>query len=250
MSVIVPVFNSQSTLRELDARIARSLEGMEEVVFETIYVDDASTDGSSDLLDALAGERPSSTVVHLVPNRGQATAILAGLAESQGEIIVTLDDDLGHPPEAIPRLVAAIEAGNDVAYGAIGRRSQGPVRHTSAMAIRAVLGLSMGHRMGMAVSPFRAFRSELLRTPALPRSAPSVDLLLARRSTSFTSVPIDSGPEPTSPGQSRYTVPRLLLLAARMGAVSAQIRLRRGRAPAPAAAPTPAPVSSDPTRVA
>jgi glycosyltransferase involved in cell wall biosynthesis len=227
VSIVVPVFNAARTLPELDERIAAGVADAGLGPIEVVYVDDASVDGSAAVLADVAARRPTARVVTMATNRGQAGAILAGIAASSGEVIVTLDDDLGHPPEAIPTLVAALDAEADIVYAALGRHPRGMVRRMSAAAVRAVLGLSMGLRMGMAVSPFRAFRRSVLVDADLDAPTSSVDLLLARGSRRFRSVPVPTAGEGASRLASRYTVPTLLALAGHMARSSIRLRLER-----------------------
>ena len=82
-----------------------------------LFVDDGSRDNSLTILKEIAAANRRVRVVELARNFGQHAAILAGFRECRGDVIVTLDADLQNPPEEIPRLLEAIEAGNDVVGG-------------------------------------------------------------------------------------------------------------------------------------
>src|SRR6185437_820595 len=97
-------------LRALHDRLEIVLARVDRTV-EVLYVNDGSTDGSLEELLVLHTRDPRVTVVTLARNAGQHAAVLAGFATARGEIIVTLDADLQNPPEEIPRLLAAIDAG-------------------------------------------------------------------------------------------------------------------------------------------
>ena len=114
ISVIVPVFNEQENLKELIKRCVESCDWMERP-FELILVDDGSRDSSPEII-AEAAEQSGNNVVGVLLNRnyGQHAAVMAGFAESRGNIILTLDADLQNPPEEIPKLVEKIEEGFDV----------------------------------------------------------------------------------------------------------------------------------------
>lgn len=114
ISIIVPVFNEQENLKELIKRCVESCDWMERP-FELILVDDGSRDSSPEIITE-AAEQGSNNVVGVLLNRnyGQHAAVMAGFAESRGNIIVTLDADLQNPPEEIPKLVEKIEEGFDV----------------------------------------------------------------------------------------------------------------------------------------
>ena len=85
--------------------------------FELIFVDDGSTDGTFAALERLHGGDPRVRAVRFKRNFGQHPAMHAGLSRARGDVVVTMDGDLQNQPEDIPRLVEAVEAGNDVASG-------------------------------------------------------------------------------------------------------------------------------------
>jgi dolichol-phosphate mannosyltransferase len=84
--------------------------------WELIIVDDGSPDGTADLAESYAKEHPV-VVVRRPGKAGLASAVLAGFAKARGDLLVVMDADLSHPPEAVPRLVSAIEEGADLAVG-------------------------------------------------------------------------------------------------------------------------------------
>ncbi|HVA68323.1 MAG TPA: glycosyltransferase [Candidatus Binataceae bacterium] len=117
VSIVIPVFNESANLGALWTRLLPVLEGLSRP-WETIFIDDGSIDDSLVILREIAGAQAGRVrVVELARNFGQHAAILAGFRQVRGEVIVTLDADLQNPPEEIPRLLAAIDAGNDVVGG-------------------------------------------------------------------------------------------------------------------------------------
>ncbi len=114
VSVVIPVFNEAENLHELVDRCLRVSRGMAGPA-ELILVDDGSTDGSAALIAEAAGSNTGEIIgVLLNRNYGQHAAVMAGFAESRGDIVVTLDADLQNPPEEIPGLVQKMEEGFDV----------------------------------------------------------------------------------------------------------------------------------------
>ena len=114
VSVVIPVFNEDGNLDALIARCAVACEKLERP-YEIILVDDGSFDRSAAKIEEAAGSGNGKIVgVMLNRNYGQHAAVMAGLAESKGEIVVTLDADLQNPPEEIPNLVAKMDEGFDV----------------------------------------------------------------------------------------------------------------------------------------
>jgi undecaprenyl-phosphate 4-deoxy-4-formamido-L-arabinose transferase len=116
ISIVIPVYNEEASLEELHRRLrsalsSRSREGRR---VEILFVDDGSFDASARIVERLAREDPAARLVPLGRNRGQLVAVLAGLRESRGRHVVTLDADLQNPPEEIPRLLHALESGHDL----------------------------------------------------------------------------------------------------------------------------------------
>jgi glycosyltransferase involved in cell wall biosynthesis len=111
LSVVVPLHDEEDTVRELCRRVDAALMG---VPFELILVDDASTDGTPQLLDALADADERLRVLHLSRNFGHQAALTAGLEHARGDAVAMLDGDLQDPPELLPKMVAHWRSGSDV----------------------------------------------------------------------------------------------------------------------------------------
>lgn len=106
-SLIVPVYNSAPTLTVLWSRIVAAMEAASQP-FHVVFVDDASTDGSVDELRRLAQlDRRVRVVLH-ARNAGQSAAVRTGIGHTNDLIVVTLDDDLSHRPEDVPRLLQCL----------------------------------------------------------------------------------------------------------------------------------------------
>jgi len=116
LSVVVPLFNEGATFDELHRRLIAVLLllGLET---EILYVDDGSTDGTADILTAAARCDPRVNVIRLARNYGQTAALAAGFDAAAGEVIVAMDGDLQHAPEEIPKLLAKLNDGYDIASG-------------------------------------------------------------------------------------------------------------------------------------
>jgi len=159
LSVVVPVHNERETLRELYERLSDTLRG-ERLTYELIFVDDGSTDGSTEVLRELARGDPAVGVVILAGRFGQLAATLCGLARAGGEVVVTMDADLQHPPEALPRLVAALAEGHDVVFAL----REGPGRPGTLSRLgKWLLRWVFGVRVPRDLSTLRVFRGELAR---------------------------------------------------------------------------------------
>src|SRR6202161_609883 len=113
LSVVIPVYNEEAVLPTLFARLYPALDALQ-MPFEIVYVNDGSKDKSVALLRQQFQLRPHETrVVLFHANFGQHSAVMAGLAYSRGEYVVTLDADLQNPPEEIGKLVGKLEEGYD-----------------------------------------------------------------------------------------------------------------------------------------
>ena len=116
LTVIIPVYESQLSLKELCSRLQKTISGIN-ISFEIIFVDDASKDESWKIIQELAASYDNVRALRLGRNYGQHNALLAGIRSARGSILVTMDDDLQHPPEEIPSLISKIYDGFDVVYG-------------------------------------------------------------------------------------------------------------------------------------
>ena len=116
LSVVIPIHNEEPSILPLYDRLTAVLEKLRRP-YEIIFVDDASSDRSFDLLANLVETDPRLKVVRLRRNFGQTAALAAGFDESQGNIVISLDGDLQHAPEDIPALLEKIDEGYDIASG-------------------------------------------------------------------------------------------------------------------------------------
>jgi len=116
VSLVVPVYNEEGTLEEVCRRALATLESLGKP-YELIVVDDGSQDGTWAIAERLVAAEPPVRAVRLKRNFGQHPAMHAGLSRARGDIIVTMDADLQNVPEDLPKLIAAVEGGADVASG-------------------------------------------------------------------------------------------------------------------------------------
>jgi undecaprenyl-phosphate 4-deoxy-4-formamido-L-arabinose transferase len=161
LSVVVPVYNEAANLERLVARLKPVLDGTGRS-YEVIFVDDGSTDASLGILRRLYAEHDGVRVVSLNRNYGQHAAVFAGLDRARGEVVVTLDADLQNPPEEIPRLLAAIDAGHDAVGGWRHRRRDPFVRRLLSRGINALASRTVGVRMRDYGCMLRAYRRDVV----------------------------------------------------------------------------------------
>src|SRR6185437_13496280 len=116
LSIVVPIHNEEHSILPLYDRLTSVLFSIGRS-YEILFVDDASTDRSFDLLANLVETDHRLKVIRLRRNFGQTAALAAGFDESQGNIVISLDGDLQHAPEDIPVLLEKIDEGYDIASG-------------------------------------------------------------------------------------------------------------------------------------
>ena len=116
LSIVVPLFNEAGTMEELHRRLTAVLFLIGRPS-EIVYVDDGSSDGTSEALDVLAARYSHVRAVRLARNYGQTAALAAGFDAAAGEVIVAMDGDLQHAPEEIPKLLAKLDEGYDIVSG-------------------------------------------------------------------------------------------------------------------------------------
>jgi glycosyltransferase involved in cell wall biosynthesis len=116
LSIVVPLFNEAGTVDELHHRLNAVLLLLGTNA-EMVFIDDGSTDGTTEALEALALRDPRVRLVALARNYGQTAALAAGFDAAAGAVIVAMDGDLQHAPEEIPRLLAKLAEGYDVVSG-------------------------------------------------------------------------------------------------------------------------------------
>lgn len=206
ISIVVPVFNSAATLPELHRRLAAALDSLGGG--EIILVDDGSRDGSWPVIGQLAKADPRVLGLRMGRNYGQHPALLAGVRAARGPVVVTLDDDLQHPPEEIPRLLARMGEGFDVVYGTPERRQHAVVRNLASWTTKLALQAVMGAETARMVSAFRAFRTPLRESFADYRSPfVSLDVLFTWGTNRFGSVEVRH--RPRGQGRSGYNFRKL-----------------------------------------
>jgi len=138
VSIVVPVFNEEEGLPELQRRIDEALGGIDGG-FEVVYVDDGSVDGSTALLEALALRREDVVLVRLSRNFGMEIAMSAGMEQARGRYIALLHADLQDPPELIAEMLVRARNGADVVYARRIGRDESLLKRTLATAFYRVM---------------------------------------------------------------------------------------------------------------
>jgi undecaprenyl-phosphate 4-deoxy-4-formamido-L-arabinose transferase len=202
VSIVVPVYNEAANLSTLWARLKSVMDRLGREC-EVLFVDDGSSDESLEMLRAMAGEDPRVRVVELARNFGQHSAILAGFRSCRGEIVVTLDADLQNPPEEIPRLIEAIDAGNDVVGGWREERQDRRYRRYASRLHNHLTSLIVGVPMHDYGCMLRAYRRHIIDTVvACDEKAAFVPALANTFAKRVAEIPVQHAER--SGGESKY----------------------------------------------
>jgi undecaprenyl-phosphate 4-deoxy-4-formamido-L-arabinose transferase len=208
LSVVVTLLNEEGSVAELYQRTVTALDGRP---FELILIDDGSTDGTWAAVERLHTADPRVHAVRFKRNFGQHPAMHAGLSRARGEIVVTMDGDLQNQPEDIPRLVAAVEAGADVASGRRAARNDSWGRTLPSRLINGMLRRFTGVSISDFGCAFNAYRRTAVEPmlPAIGKQKFTKALVL---SGGASVVEVDVG-HTARTGNSRYSPLRLTRLA-------------------------------------
>ena len=208
ISVVTPVYNGEASVGELCRRLAEVLPRIS-AQHEVILVNDGSRDRSWETISELCSQFPVVRGLNLMRNYGQHNALLCGIRAAKYDLVVTMDDDLQHPPEEIPRLLARLEEGFDVVYGAPKAEQNGPVRALASRITRLALSAAVGSDVAKNVSAFRVFRTQLREAFAAYQSPfVSIDVLLTWATTRFGATTVAF--QPRHSGSSNYTFTKLV----------------------------------------
>lgn len=214
LSVVIPVYNSQESLPVLVPQLLELLPSLASA-FEIILVDDGSRDQSWQVIRQLAQQDARLVGFHLARNYGQHNALLCGIRAARYEIIVTMDDDLQHPPGEIHKLLAQLEPHNTVVYGFPIHEQHGLWRDLASQLTKLALQSAMGAAAARHVSAFRAFHTRIRDAFADYRgSLVSIDVLLTWGTQNFKVVRVAH--QPRQYGVSNYTFRKLLTHAVNM----------------------------------
>jgi len=200
-SVVIPVYRGEQTIVPLVERLARELPKFAQT-YEVILVNDSSPDASWQKIEELAKRFPWVVGIKLMRNYGQHNATLCGVRLVRHEITITMDDDLQHQPEEIDILLAKLNEGYDVVYGAPLKLPQGFWRNQMTKYTKNLLAWVMDVPSVKNVSAFRVFRTHL-RDAFANFNSPSLtlDVLLSWGTVRFASVQVDIQ---SSVGRSNY----------------------------------------------
>jgi undecaprenyl-phosphate 4-deoxy-4-formamido-L-arabinose transferase len=212
ISIVVPCYQSAAMLPDLATRLDKVMASLTEASriddWELLFVVDGSPDETAEVATRLVAEHPKARGFTLRRNYGQHNALIAGIREARFDIVVTLDDDLQHPPEEIPRLIAPLDDPTvDLVYGVPEEEEHGAVRSLASRVVKRSLSAA-GVSNARWVGAFRAFRVDLRDGFAQVNDPqPNLDVLLSWTTSAVVPTPVRMVKRET--GTSGYSVSRL-----------------------------------------
>lgn len=212
-SVVVPVYRGATTLPLLTRQLYAFFTDRQ-LTFELIFVYDCGQDNSWEVLLALKAQYPDViSLVRLAHNIGQHAATLCGFTVAQGRFIITLDEDLQHPPHQIVRLIETQQSGNyDLVYGFYENRQHHTFRNIAAKVFARLISLTIPH-LHPHITSFRLFKAVFARHAALMQTAyPFVDGHLALLKVNSGSCLVEHQ-QPNPERGSAYNLRRLVVHA-------------------------------------
>src|SRR5687767_9850228 len=211
LSIVIPVYNEELNLSALFARLYPALDALGQP-YEIVFTNDGSTDRSFELLQRQHTVRPDVTrVIDFNANYGQHMAIMAAFERVRGDIVITLDADLQNPPEEIPRLLEAINAGHDYVGGFRMDRRDSAFRTWASRIINTIREHSTDIKMTDQGCMLRAYRRPIIE--AIVRSG-AINTFIPALAFTFADRPTEIGVrhEERHAGQSNYSFYRLVRL--------------------------------------
>lgn len=228
LSIVIPCFRSSATLPPL-------VQGIDAVVspeqrpYEVVLVVDDDRDDTWAVAGELAARYPAVRTIRLARNYGQHNALVAGIRAAGHDVIVTMDDDLQHPPEEIPVLLRALTPQYDLVYGVACAEEHNVARSLASRLVKRALATALQIPDARSVSAFRAFRAHL--TPAFDQLAgphACIDVTLSWATSRVTATTVQM--RRRQDGRSGYTLGALLRHTGNMvfGYSTAPLRLVTG----------------------
>jgi glycosyltransferase involved in cell wall biosynthesis len=206
VSVIVPLFNEEQSVRPLAEDVCRSLEGEQ---WELLLIDDGSTDATAAVADDLAASDARIKVLRFARNYGQTAAMRAGFEHARGELVVSMDGDLQNDPRDIPLLIEKLGEGFDLVAGyRVNRQDKTVRRKLPSWVANGLIRWITGVRIRDTGCSLRAYRAEILRRIVLysdmHRFIPAIAATMA--GARIAEVPVRH--HPRRHGKSKYGLAR------------------------------------------
>lgn len=210
-SIVIPVYNSSRSIEEVCLGIQNLFHRLDQS-YEIILVDDASQDQSWQVLQRLHANDAHIKIIRLMRNFGQQNALLCGFQHAQGMFIITMDDDLQHPPEEIPKLMAKIEEGYDVVIGALIKKQDRTTKRLGSRLIDWINRSVFQKPKDLKLSSFRILRRAVVEAIGrIQTPYPYLTGMIFSVTRNVANAAVVH--KPRQHGQSNYNLKKLISLA-------------------------------------
>lgn len=211
ISVVVPCYNSEHTIRELVELTLNEIKKLPEYEVEFVLVNDYSKDKTWDVLRSLSDQYPFVKAINLAKNFGQHNAIMAGLNYTEGDLIVGMDDDMQTHPSQLPKLLDKMKEGYDLVYGLYPVRKNSFIKNLTSKFNAVTSRILLGRPKSIVSSNYwvinRLVRDEVIK---YQNFNPYVDAIFYRVTHNIANVPIEHFKREY--GSSNYTFRKLVKL--------------------------------------
>ena len=189
LSIVIPVYNSEECLHELNRQIEESLYGFE---YEIIFINDRSKDNSWNKIIEICEKNKKAFGISLRKNSGQDNALMAGLRLAKGEYIAIMDDDLQHSPHDILKLYNECKKGYDLCYGFFQGKKQSLWKNFGSWVNGKLSEKLWSKPKEIYLSPFKVFRGEIAKEiTQYTGPYPYLDAILLTITNNITQIPIE-----------------------------------------------------------
>jgi dolichol-phosphate mannosyltransferase/undecaprenyl-phosphate 4-deoxy-4-formamido-L-arabinose transferase len=224
ISIVIPVYKSSRTLIELSERTDRVFEDLEDTDYELLFVNDSPFwEETNKTLEILAREDPHVTAIQLTRNFGQQPATLCGIDHATGDYIVTMDDDLQHAPEDIPKLLD--EASHDAVIASFRARKHPALKRITSKLKGYFDEIILDKPRSITLTAFRMIKAPIAKL-MLKRNTPYpfIPALLFEITNDLVNVEVDHYPR--ADGNSHYTFGKMVKLFSNLIVNNSSLLLR------------------------
>lgn len=213
LSLVVPAFNEEEAMEQSFERTCRAMSSIG-YPFEIIYIDDGSRDRTWEIISRLAREHEEVKALRFSRNFGHQLAVTAGMDEAKGDAVIIMDADLQDPPEVIADMVKAWEQGADIAYGKrMHRKGETAAKKFTAWCYYRLLNFMSAYPIPLDTGDFRlldkAVADEFKVLREHNRFLRGMSAWLG-----YNAVPVEYVREERCAGKTKYTLKKMLRLAA------------------------------------
>ena len=213
LSLVVPAFNEEEAMEQSFERTYRAMSSIG-YPFEIIYIDDGSRDRTWEIISRLAREHEEVKALRFSRNFGHQLAVTAGMDEAKGDAVIIMDADLQDPPEVIADMVKAWEQGADIAYGKrMHRKGETAAKKLTAWCYYRLLNFMSAYPIPLDTGDFRLLDKGVADEFKVLREH---NRFLRGMSAwlGYNAVPVEYVREERCAGKTKYTLKKMLRLAA------------------------------------